>query len=150
MVHNDKLYCGIENGPLFFPIFVVFSVSPDFSSKISPQPFKREILNLIWRFALTSWIVGLQMAILLFVLPCICSFFSDFSSKISPQPFKIQTLNLEYRLTRTSCNVRLKMEILLFVLSSLYFSFCLHFCQRYHPYALEALKRGYSQIFWQF
>ena len=25
-----------------------------------------------------------------------------------------------------------------------------NFCQRYWPYALKALKRGYSQIFWQF
>ena len=41
-VHNDKLYRGIENGPS--PIcsshcLVFFSFSPDFSSKISPQPF---------------------------------------------------------------------------------------------------------------
>ena len=32
---------------LFFHIFVLFSVSPDFSSKISPQPFKIETSNLV-------------------------------------------------------------------------------------------------------
>ena len=49
-VHNDKLYRGIENGPsptLFFPMFVLFSFSRDFSSKISPQPFKIETSNLV-------------------------------------------------------------------------------------------------------
>ena len=70
-VHNDKLYRGIENGPS--PIcsslyFVLFSVSPDLSSKISPQSFKIETSNLVYRFTMTSCIVRLQMVILLFVL----------------------------------------------------------------------------------
>ena len=99
--HNDKLYRGIENGPspvcsslyLFF-----FPFSPDFSSKISLQPFKIEISNLVYRFTTTSCDVGLKMDILLFVFPCI--------------------------------------------FLSLYI-----FRPRYQPYALEALKRGYSQIF---
>ena len=46
----------------------------------------------------------------------------------------------------TSCNVGLKMDILLFVLPCI-FLFLYFFRQRYQPYALEALKRGYSQIF---
>ena len=55
----------------FFPIFVLFSFSPDFSSKISLQPFKIETSNLVYRITTTSCDVGLQMDILLFVLPCI-------------------------------------------------------------------------------
>ena len=87
------------------------------------------------------------MGLLLFVLPYICSFFfsPDFSSKISLQPFKIETSNLVYRFT-TSCDVGLKMDILLFVLPCIFLSLYI-FRQRYQPYALEALKRGYSQIF---
>ena len=77
-VHNDKLYRGIENGPspicsslnLFF-----FYFSPDFLSKISPQLFKIETSNLVYRFTMTSCIVGLKMCLLLFVLPYVCSFF---------------------------------------------------------------------------
>ena len=74
--HNDKLYCGIENGPspicssLYF-----FYFSPDFLSKISPQLFKIETSNLLYRFTITSCIVGMKMGLLLFVLPYICSFF---------------------------------------------------------------------------
>ena len=51
---------------LFFPIFVLFSFSLDFSSKISLQPFKIETSNLIYRFTTTSCDVGLKMDILLF------------------------------------------------------------------------------------
>ena len=83
---------------MFFLLFVPFSFSPDFLSKISPQPFKIESSNLVNWFTMTGNNVGLKMDILLFVVPCI--------------------------------------------FLSLYF-----FCQRYQPYALEALKRGYSQIF---
>ena len=59
---------------LYIPIFVLFSFSPDFSSKISPQPFEIETSNLGYRFTTTSCIVGLKMG-LLFILPYICSFF---------------------------------------------------------------------------
>ena len=56
-------------------------LSPDFSSKISPQPFKIETSNLVYRCTMTSYYVGLKMDILLFFLPCI--FLSlHFSSKI--------------------------------------------------------------------
>ena len=74
------------------------------------------------------------------------SFSPDFSSKISLQLFKIETSNLVYRFTTTSCDVELKMDILLFVLPCIFLSLYI-FHQRYQPYALEALKRGYSQIF---
>ena len=87
------------------------------------------------------------MGLLLFVLPYILfSFSPDFSSKISLQGFKIETSNLVYRFTTTSCDVGLKMDIILFVLPCSFLSLYI-FCQRYQPYALEALKRGYSQIF---
>ena len=56
---------------LLFLVFVPFSFSPDFSSKISPQLFKIETSNLVYRFTTTSYNVGLKMEILLFVLPCI-------------------------------------------------------------------------------
>ena len=103
---------------LFFLVFIPFSFSPDFSSKISPQPFKIITSNLVYRFTTTSCNVGLKMDILLFVLPCICSFFflSRFFIDVISQPFKIDTLNLVYRATTTSCTVGLKMGLLLFVL----------------------------------
>ena len=88
------------------------------------------------------------MGLLLFVLTYIFFFFPfspDFSSKISLQPFKIETSNLVNRFT-TSCDVGLKMDILLFVLPCIFLSLYI-FRQRYQSYALEALKRGYSQIF---
>ena len=65
---------------LFFLVFVPFSFFPNFSSKISPQPFKIETSYLVYRSTTTSCIVGLQMGFLLFVLPFVCSFF--FLSKI--------------------------------------------------------------------
>ena len=97
---------------------------------------------------MTSCIVGLQMGILLFVLPCIYSFFflSRFLSKISPQPFKIETSNFVYWFTTTGNKVGLKMDILLFVFPCIFLSLYI-FRRKYQPYALEALKRGYSQIF---
>ena len=76
-VGNDKLYCGITNGPsriCSFLCLFLFSFSPDFSSKISPQPFKIETSNLVYRFAMTSCNVGLKIDILLFVHPCIFLF----------------------------------------------------------------------------
>ena len=88
------------------------------------------------------------MGILLFVLPCICSFFflSRFLVKDIFTTVKIETSNLVYRFTMTSYDVGLKMDFLLFVLPCI-FLFLYFFRQRYQPYALEALKRGYSQIF---
>ena len=88
------------------------------------------------------------MGLLLFFFPIfvLFSFSPDFSSKISLQPFKIETSNLVYRITTTSCDVGLQMDILLFVLPCIFISLYI-FRQRYQPYALEALKRGYSQIF---
>ena len=83
---------------MFFPVFVLVSFSPNFSSKIYPQRFKVETLNLVYRFTTTSCIVGLKMGLLLFVL---FSFCPDFSSKISPQPFKIETSYLVFRFTTT-------------------------------------------------
>ena len=56
-------------------------LSPDFLSKISPQLFKIETSNLVYKFTTTSYYMGLKMNIFLFVLPCI--FLSlNFSSKI--------------------------------------------------------------------
>ena len=103
---------------MFFLLFVPFSFFPDFSSKISSQPFKIETSNLVYRFTMTDCIVGLKMGPLLFVLLYVYffSFSPDFLLKISPQPFKIETLNLVYRFTTTSCVVELKMGLLLFVL----------------------------------
>ena len=40
---------------LFVLVFVPFSFSPNFSSKISPQPFEIETSNLVYRFTTTSY-----------------------------------------------------------------------------------------------
>ena len=69
-----------------------------------------------------------------------------FLSKIPPQPFMIETSNLVYWFTTTGNNVGLKMEILLFVVPCIFLSLNI-FRLRDQPHALEALKRGYSQIF---
>ena len=99
-------------------MFVPFSFFPNFSSKISPQPFKIETSYLVYRSTTTSCIVRLQMGILnlFFLLFVPFSFFPNFSWKISPQPFEVETLYLVYRFTTTSCIVGLKMGLLLFVL----------------------------------
>ena len=60
---------------LFFPVFIYSSISLHFSSKISPQLYRIETSNSVYRFTTTSCIVELKMGLLLFVLPCICSFF---------------------------------------------------------------------------
>ena len=60
---------------LFFLLFVPFSFFPDFSSKISPQLFKIETSNLVYRFTTTNCMVGMKMGLLLFVLPYVCFFF---------------------------------------------------------------------------
>ena len=97
-VYNDKLYRGIANGPspiCFFLYLFFFSFSPDFSSKISPQPFKIETSALVYRFTTRTCMVGLQMGLLLFVLPYICSFFflsrffvKDIYTTVSERNFK--------------------------------------------------------------
>ena len=81
-VRNANLYCEIANGHSPICSFIPFSFFPDFSSKISPQPFKIENSNLVYRFTTTSYNVGWKMDILLFVLPCFFSLSLPFSSKI--------------------------------------------------------------------
>ena len=67
---------GLKMGLLLFVLPYIHSFFfPDFSSKISPQPFKIETSNLVYRFTTTSCIVELKMGLLLFVLPYIYSFF---------------------------------------------------------------------------
>ena len=96
-VHNVMLYLGIENGHSHIcssMYFFLFSFSPDVSSKISPQPFKIETSNFVYRFTTTRCTVGLKMDLLPFVLLYVYffSFSPCFSSKISPQLFKTGTL----------------------------------------------------------
>ena len=79
---------------MFFLVLVPFSFSPDFSSKISPQPFKIETSNLVYRFTTTSYNVGLQMGILLFVLPCI--FLSFYIFHLRYQPYDFEALKRGY------------------------------------------------------
>ena len=79
---------------LFFPIFVLFSCFPDFSSKISLQPFKIETSNLVYRFTTTSCDMGLKMDILLFVLPCI--FLSLYIFRKRSQPYSLGALKRGY------------------------------------------------------
>ena len=68
-VRNDKLYCEIANRHSPICSSLPFSFFPDFSSKISlsPQPFKIETSNLVYRFTTTSCIVESKMGLLLFV-----------------------------------------------------------------------------------
>ena len=61
------------------------SFSPDFLSKISPQPFKIETSNLVYWFTTTGNNMGLKMDILLFVVPCI--FLSLYIFLLRYQPF---------------------------------------------------------------
>ena len=82
-------------GLLLFVLPYICSFSPDFSSKISPQLFKIETSNLVYRFTTTNCIVGLKIGLLLFVLPCICSFFflsrsfvKDISATVKDRNFK--------------------------------------------------------------
>ena len=83
-------------------MFIPFSFFPNFSSKISPQPFKIETSYLVYRSTTTSRIVGFQMGILLFILPFVCSFFflskffvKDISTTVKDRNFifGIQVLN---------------------------------------------------------
>ena len=52
-----------------------FFLSRFFLPKISPQPFKIETSNLVYRFTATGNNMGLKMNILLFVVPCVFSTF---------------------------------------------------------------------------
>ena len=74
----------LKMGLLLFVLYNIcsFSFSPDFSSKISLQPFKIETSNLVYRFTTTSYDVGLKMDILLVVLFLYFSFSLHFSSQI--------------------------------------------------------------------
>ena len=77
-VDNDVLYRGIANQPTpaYSSLYLsIFSFSLHFSSKISPQLYRIETSNLVYRFTTTSCIVDLKMGLLLFVLLYICSFF---------------------------------------------------------------------------
>ena len=63
-----------DREPAFSCLFFYFSFSLHFSSKISPQLYRIETSNLVYRFTTTWCIVELKMG-LLFVLPYICPFF---------------------------------------------------------------------------
>ena len=49
---------------LFFLVFVPFSFSPDFLSKISPKPLKIDTSNLVYWFTLQIWYTGLQSRVI--------------------------------------------------------------------------------------
>ena len=68
-VHKDKLYCEIANTHSPICSSLPFSFFPDFSSKISPKPFKIETTNLVYRFTTTSCILELKMGLLLLFFP---------------------------------------------------------------------------------
>ena len=74
-VDNDVLYRGIANQPIPAYSSLYLSFSLHFLSKISPQLYRIETSNLVYRFTTTSCIVELKMGLPLFVLPYICSFF---------------------------------------------------------------------------
>ena len=76
-VDNDVLYLGIANqpSPAYSSLYLYIFLSLHFSSKISPQLYRIETSNLVYRFTTTSCIVEMKMGLLLFVLPCICSLF---------------------------------------------------------------------------
>ena len=73
------MYCTLDCKPafscLFFPVFIYFSFSLHFSSKISPQLYRIETSTLVYRFTTTSCIMELKMGLLLYFLSYICSFF---------------------------------------------------------------------------
>ena len=77
---------------MFFHVFVSFSFSPDFLSKISPQPFtcKIETSNLVYWFTTTGNNMGLKRDILLFVVPCI--FLSLYIFRLRYQPYALEAL----------------------------------------------------------
>ena len=119
---------------MFFPIFVLFSFSPDFSSKISPQPFKIETSNLVYRFTMRSCIVGLKMGLLLFVLPYICSFF--FLSRFFAKDINTIVKDRNFKFGIEVCNDKLYCEISNGhspICSSLPFSFSPDFSSKIPP-----------------
>ena len=75
---------------LFVLVFVPVSFSPDFLSKISPQPFKIETSNLVYWFKTTGNNMGLKMDIFLFVVPCI--FLSLYIFHLRYQPHALEAL----------------------------------------------------------
>ena len=99
-------------GLLLFVLPQIYSYfSPDFSSEISPQPFKIKTLYLVYRSTTTSCIVGLQMGILLFVLPCVCPFFflskffvKDISTTVKDRNFIFGIQVHNYKLYRGIAN----------------------------------------------
>ena len=108
-VHNDKLYCEIANRHSPICSSLPFSFFPDFLSKISPQRFKIETSNLVYKFTTTSCIVELKMGLLLFVLPYICPFFclsrifvKDISTTIQDRNFKF---GIEIRNDKLYCGI---------------------------------------------
>ena len=76
-VDNDVLYRAIVNqpSPAYSSLYLSILLSLHFSSKISPQLYRIETSNSVYRFTTTSCIVELKVGLLLFVLPCICYFF---------------------------------------------------------------------------
>ena len=131
---------------LFFHIFVLFSFSPDFWSKISTQPFKIEISNLVFRFKITYCTVGLEMDLLLFVLPCICSFLflSRLFVKDISTTVKDRNFNFGLRFTTTSCIVGLEMGLLLIVIPYICsFFFSPDFSSKISP---QSFKIGTSNL----
>ena len=85
----------LKMGLLLFVLpYIFFSFSPDFSSKISLQPFKIETSNLVFRFTTTSCDLGLKMDILLFVLPCI--FLPLYIFRQRYQPYALEVLKWGY------------------------------------------------------
>ena len=114
---------------LFFHlVFVPFSFSPDFFSKISPQPFKMEISNLVYRFKTTSCNVEVKMEMLLFVLPCVCSF--SFFSRFFIEDIVTTVLDRNFKFGIQVYNDKLYSGIengSFTICSSLFFSFFFFF-----------------------
>ena len=132
---------------LFLPIFVLFSFSQYFSSKISPQLFKIE--TSIWytgsQRQVVSWDWKWAFSCLFFPIFVLLSFSPDFSSKISPQPFKIETSNFVYRFTTTSCDFKWAVSYLFFFVIVL-FSFSPYFSSKISP---QSFKIETSNLVWR-
>ena len=82
-------------GILLFVLLFLFSLFPYFSSKISSQQFGIKTSNLVYRFPMTSCIVGLKISLFLFVLPYICSFF--FLSRFFVKDISITFLDRNFK-----------------------------------------------------
>ena len=119
---------------LFFPKFILFSFSPDFSSKISPQLCKIETSNLVYRFTTTSCNIGLKMGLLLFVLPYVYSFF--FLSRFFVKDISTTVYDRNFKFGTEVCNDKLYCEIAYRhspICSSLPFSFFPDFSSKISP-----------------